>query len=296
MVTLEDSLTTQALPVRRLRSRTADTWYRARKKPAALAGLGVIVLFLIVAAFAPWLAPSSPIKPNLGALLHAPSLAYPFGTDDLGRNMLSRVIYGARIDFVSVVLVIGIAGTFGTVVGMIAAWFGHWWDEAVMRITDIFLAFPALILAMAISAVLTPNLNNALLAICVTWWPIYARISRGQTLSVREEDFVEAARAVGVSNRRIMLRYLLPNVITPILVQASLDMGNVLLVAAGLSFIGFGAQPPSPEWGRMVSEGSTFLATQWWIATFPAVGILLMVLGFNLFGDGVRDLLDPRLR
>ncbi|HET9015133.1 MAG TPA: ABC transporter permease [Thermomicrobiaceae bacterium] len=296
MTATKNHLAEQALAGWRPVNRSTDAWRRVRHQPLALAGAAIVLVFVVVAAFAPLLAPENPTLIRLSQRLLPPTLAHPFGLDELGRDVLSRVIYGARIDFVSVLLVIAVAGTLGTAVGMAAAWFGHWWDETLMRITDIFLAFPALILAMAISAVLTPNLTNALLAISVTWWPIYARISRGQTLTIQRQDFVEGARAVGASNRRIFAQYLLPNSITPILVQATLDMGGVLLTAAGLSFIGFGAQPPTPEWGRMVSGGSTFLATQWWVATFPALAILLMVLGFNLLGDALRDLLDPRLR
>ncbi len=296
MTASKQTLAEHALEDRGKGQARAKAWRRMRREPLALAGAAVVIVFVFLAAFAPLLAPDNPTLPQLTQRLLPPTLAHPFGLDELGRDILSRVIYGARIDFVSVLLVICVAGTFGTLVGMAAAWFGHWWDEALMRITDIFLAFPALILAMAISAVLVPNLTNALLAISVTWWPIYARLSRGQTLAIRRLDYVEAARAVGAPNWRIFTRYLIPNAITPILVQATLDMGAVLLTAAGLSFIGFGAQPPTPEWGRMVSAGSSFLSTQWWVPTFPAVAILLLVLGFNLLGDALRDLLDPRLR
>lgn len=270
-------------------------WRGLRKSPTGLFGLAMIVIFLLVAAFAPHLVLHNPTQPHLGQRLLPPSQAHPFGTDDVGMDVYSRVIYAARIDFLAVLLVVGLAGGFGTGLGMLAAWLGGAWDETLMRITDVFLAFPSLILAMAISAVLKPDLYNALLAISVTWWPIYARLSRGQVLALREFEFVEAARSEGAGTAKIILKHLLPNALAPLFVQATLDMGGVLLVAAGLSFIGFGAQPPRPEWGLMVSSGRDYLATQWWIATFPAIAIFLMVMAFNLLGDAMRDILDPRL-
>jgi peptide/nickel transport system permease protein len=182
------------------------------------------------------------------------------------------------------------------VAGTAAGWFGGWWDEALMRLTDMFLAFPSLILAMAISAILRPNLTNALIAIAITSWPTYARVMRAQLLTLRTRDYVEAARAQGAKDLAIITHHLVPNALAPVFVQATLNIGSIILISAGLSFIGFGAQPPTPEWGLMVSEGRLFLMDQWWIATFPAIAILLLVLGFNLVGDGVRDLLDPRLR
>jgi len=261
-----------------------------------MAGLIIVALFLVVALVAPRLAPYNPTLTDLAQRLKPPSPLHLFGTDGVGEDVLSRVIYGARIDMTSALLVVAVAGGFGTAVGMVAGWFGGWWDEVLMRITDVFLAFPGLILAMAISAVLKPDLNNVLLAISVTWWPIYARLGRGQALSLRGLEFVEAARSEGASTTKIVLRHLLPNALAPLLVQATLDMGAVILTAAGLSFIGFGAQPPTPEWGVMVSDGQTYLMTQWWVATFPALAILMLVIGFNLVGDALRDLLDPRLR
>lgn len=271
-------------------------WRAYRKSPIAVAGLVIVVIFVLMAIFGPMLAPKSPTETDLGALLLPPGPGHWLGTDDTGMDILSRVLYGARIDLVSALVIVCVAGVFGTLVGAAAGWSSRLTDDILMRVTDMFLAFPSLILAMAIAAVLKPSLTNALLAVSVTYWPIYARIARGQVLVLREREFIEAARAQGQPGWRIVTRHVLPNALAPLLVQATLDMGAVLLIAAGLSFIGFGAQPPTPEWGRMVSDGHTYLTTQWWIATFPAIAILLLVLGFNFIGDALRDLFDPRLR
>jgi len=267
-----------------------------RRSPLTLTGGLIVAVFVVLALFGPFLASQNPLAQDLGQRLIAPSRAHLFGTDSLGRDVFARVIYGARISVVAGGVVVTGATIFGLATGMLAGWNGGWWDEALMRVTDMFLAFPSLILAMAISAILRPNLTNALLAITVTSWPVYARIARAQVLSLRGREYVEAARAEGATDTAILARHLVPNAIAPILVQATLDVGSIILIAAGLSFIGFGAQPPTPEWGLMVSDGRRFLMEQWWIATFPAIAILFLVLGFNLFGDGVRDLLDPRLR
>ena len=255
-----------------------------------------VAFFVVVALAAPWLARQSPIAQDLAHRLTGPSVSHPFGLDSLGRDVYSRVMYGTRISVLSGAGVVTAASAFGTLAGTAAGWMGGRWDEALMRLTDMFLAFPALILAMAISAILRPSLTNALLAIAITSWPTYARLIRAQVLSLRTRDYIEAARAEGATDVAIIVRHLIPNALAPLLIQATLNVGNIILVSAGLAFIGFGAQPPTPEWGLMVSEGRTFLMDQWWIATFPAVAILLLVLGLNLFGDGIRDLLDPRLR
>jgi peptide/nickel transport system permease protein len=261
-----------------------------------LAGGIIVLCFLAIALLGPVLVTQDPIAQDLGHRLTAPSREHPFGLDSLGRDVFSRVINGTRISVVSGAAVVTVATIFGVAAGVLAGWSGGWWDEALMRITDMFLAFPSLVLAMAISAILRPNLTNALLAIAVTSWPAYARIARAQVLALRARTYIEAARAQGATDAVILLRHLIPNAVAPILVQSSLDVGNIILTTAGLSFIGFGAQPPTPEWGLMVSEGRRFLMDQWWISTFPALAILFLVLGFNLLGDGVRDLLDPRLR
>lgn len=271
-------------------------WRALRRSPLTLTGLILVALSAGTAAGASWIALQDPLAQDLTHRLAGPARAHPFGTDSLGRDIYSRVIYGARISVVSGVSVVAAATVFGVAAGTAAGWLGGWWDEGLMRVTDMFLAFPPLILAMAISAILRPSLTNALLAIAVTSWPAYGRLMRAQVLSLRARDYIEAARAQGDPDLTIIVRHLIPNAIAPLLVQATLDVGGIILTAAGLSFIGFGAQPPTPEWGVMVSEGRRFLMDQWWVATFPAIAILLLVLGFNLLGDGIRDVLDPRLR
>jgi peptide/nickel transport system permease protein len=273
-----------------------DVLRRLRKEPLALAGLFLLLLFFLVAPLAPVLSPFSPIEQNISASLTAPGSSYWLGTDKLGRDLFSRMLYGARISvFVGLAVVI-LAGTFGTLVGLVAGYRRGWLDETMMRVTDIFFAFPGLILAMAIAGALGPSLRNALIAVAVVLWPVYARLVRGQVLVLREREFVQAAQAIGVGHWGIILRHLLPNVLGPLLVQASFDMGATILTVAGLSFIGFGAQPPTPEWGVMISEGRNYITTQWWLTAVPAGAILLFVAAFNLVGDGLRDLLDPRLR
>ncbi len=228
--------------------------------------------------------------------LQPPSAAHWLGTDQLGRDLLSRLVYGARISLVIGLTVVLLAGTLGTLVGIVAGYAGGVTEEGLMRVTDVFLAFPPLILAMAIAGALGPSLTNAIIAIAVVTWAIYARLARGQILSLRKQEFVEAARSVGARPSRILLRHLLPNALAPLLVQASFDMGAAIVSAAGLSFIGFGAQPPTPEWGVMISEGRNFISTEPWLSLFPGIAILLAVGAFNVLGDGLRDALDPRLR
>ena len=271
-------------------------WRALRRSPLALAGFVLVVFFAGVALGARWIALQNPLAQDLTHRLARPTPSHPFGTDSLGRDIFSRVTYGARISVVSGVVVVAAATVFGIAAGTVAGWSGGWWDDVLMRLTDMFLAFPPLILAMAISAILRPSLTNALLAIAITSWPAYARLMRAQVLSLRARDYIEAARAQGATETTIIVRHLVPNAVAPLLVQATLDVGGIILTSAGLSFIGFGAQPPTPEWGVMVSEGRSFLMDQWWVATFPAIAILLLVVGFNLLGDGVRDVLDPRLR
>ncbi len=255
-----------------------------------------MLFFALSGLLAPVLAPADPLEQDLSFRLKPPSSAHWLGADQLGRDVLSRILFGTRISLTIGLVVVGSAGTFGTLVGLVAGYRRGLVDEALMRVTDVFLAFPALILAMAIAGALGPSLNNAMIAIAVVTWPVYARLARGQVLSLREREFVEAARALGASPGRIIWRHLLPNSLAPILVQASFDMGGAILSAAGLSFIGFGAQPPTPEWGVMISEGRKFISTQPWLSLFPGLAILLTVTAFNFIGDGLRDTLDPRLR
>ncbi len=278
------------------------TLTRPRQVPAFLSspltaiGLGLFLFFGGCALLAPVLAPMDPTDQLLSLRLTPPSPVHWLGMDQLGRDVLSRLLYGARISLMVGLVVVLSAGFVGTLVGLIAGYAGGILDEILMRLTDIFFAFPPLILAMSIAGALGPNLNNAMIAIAVVTWPVYARLVRGQVLALRQREFVEAARGIGASTPRILFRHLLPNTLAPILVQASFDMGGAILAAAGLSFIGFGARPPTPEWGVMISEGSKFFSTQPWLSFFPGLAILLTVTAFNLIGDGLRDTLDPRLR
>jgi peptide/nickel transport system permease protein len=269
---------------------------RLLQEPTTVIGLALLVVFVLLALAAPLVSPFDPLFQNISASLTPPSPGYWLGTDKLGRDLLSRMIYGARISLRVGFLVVIFAGTLGSLVGLVAGYVRGWADEALMRVTDIFFAFPSLILAMAIAGALGPSLQNALIAVGVVSWPVYARLIRSQVLVLREQEFVLAARAIGVARWKVLFRHLLPNTVAPFLVQASFDMGATILAVAGLSFIGFGAQPPIPEWGVMISEGRNYITTQWWLTAVPAVAILLLVAAFNLVGDGLRDVLDPRLR
>ncbi len=276
--------------------RRRSTFVAALRQPAIAVGTLILVLFVLAAMLAPILTSVDPLTQNVIKGLKPPSGEFPLGTDKLGRDIFSRLLYGARVSlFVGFAIVIG-STLIGGLFGLAAGWYGRWLDEIMMRVTDIFFAFPGLILAMAIAAALGPSLQNALIAITAVTWPVYARLVRGQILALKQREFVEAARVIGASQWRIIFRHLLPNSLAPLLVQASFDLGGSILSVAGLSFIGFGAQPPFPEWGVMISEGRNYIATQWWLATCPAVAMLLVVAGFNLLGDGLRDLLDPRLQ
>jgi len=266
------------------------------RSPLTVIGLAIILMFVLSAVFAPLLAPMDPTQQILSQRLKPPSAGHWLGMDQLGRDVLSRLLFGAPISLTVGLVVVGSASTLGTLVGLIAGYARGTVDELLMRLTDIFLAFPPLILAMAIAGALGPSLNNAMIAIATVTWPVYARLVRGQVLSLREREFIEAAFSIGASTPRILFRHLLPNALAPILVQASFDMGGAILSAAGLSFIGFGARPPTPEWGVMISEGSKFFSTQPWLSFFPGLAILLTVAAFNLIGDGLRDAFDPRLR
>ena len=266
---------------------------RFRRNPGAMTGLVIVVLLLLIALIGPLLT-GSPTDQALAERLRPPSAAHWLGTDQLGRDVLARVVNGARISLRLGVFVVLLSLALGIVVGLAAGLAGGLWDDVLMRVTDIFLAFPSLILAMAISAALGPSLTNVLFAVAVVSWPAYARLLRAQVLALREREFVEAARAVGASGARIAWRHLLPNTLAPLLVQASFDVGGAILTAAGLGFIGFGAQPPTPEWGAMVSETRNYTLQAPWASSAPALAILLTVLAFNLLGDGIRDVYDPR--
>lgn len=266
------------------------------RSPLTVIGLLFLLLFGFGALFAPLLPIPDPLQQALTTRLKPPSPEHLLGTDQLGRDIFSRIVFGGRLSLTIGLTVVGVAGVLGTLVGLVSGYFGGRTEEILMRVTDIFFAFPSLILAMAIAGALGPGLNNAMIAIAAVTWPVYARLVRAQVLSLRTKEFVEASISLGASAPRIMLTHILPNTLAPILVQISFNMGSAILTAAGLSFIGFGAQPPTPEWGVMISEGRQFLSTHYWLSTFPGIAILLTVTAFNLIGDGLRDLLDPRLR
>jgi peptide/nickel transport system permease protein len=268
-----------------------------RRNPLLAVGAAMCIAIFLVAVLAPLIAT---YPEDAGSAVHPlqtlepPSALHYFGTDQVGRDVFSRVVYGARISPVIAVLVLAISVAIGVPLGIAAGYFGGAVDEVISRVTDVFLAFPALLLALAFAAVMEPSITNTVIAISVTWWPWYTRIVRGQAASVTGRPFVESAKATGVPNRRILLRHVLPNSITPIIVQVSLDVGGVILTASALSFLGLGAQDPTPDWGLMVSQGQAFFTTQWWLVTFPGAAIFLTAVAFNLLGDGLRDVLDPR--
>jgi peptide/nickel transport system permease protein len=274
----------------------ADAWRRLRRNRAAIAGLVVIAFFAALAVLAPLVAPYDPITQDLDARLLPPSREHWLGTDDLGRDLLTRIIFGGRTSLTVGIVSVGLALAIGTVLGLLAGFYSGWTDSLTMRTMDIMLAFPATLLAIFIVGIRGPGLNNAMLAIGVINVPIFARIVRGSVLRIRAEDFVEAARALGASQSRLITRHVLPNALAPIIVQATLGIGAAILEAAGLSFLGLGAQAPTPEWGAMLANTREFLRDAPWAATFPGIAILLTVVGFNLLGDGLRDALDPRLR
>ena len=287
--------------------------YLFRKSLLSMVGLILILILILVALFAPFIASQHPSYVKVSTeqdttvieerwdidfdqKLQPPSGEHLFGTDDYGRDIFSMVIYGARTSLRICIIVVSISTLIGIFLGGIAGYFGGVIDEVLMRITDVFLAIPYLILAMAVAAALGRSIDHIMEAMIIVWWPTYARLMRGQVLSVREQQYVEAARSVGASNSRILFRHIFPNSFPPLLVEITLDLGAVLLVAAGLSFIGLGASPGTAEWGLMISSGRIHMFHAWWYVTFPGLAILFVVLGFNLLGDGLRDVTDPKLR
>jgi peptide/nickel transport system permease protein len=277
-------------------TRAKQVGVRLRANPVSMFGLVLAIALIGVAVAAPIIAPYDPVNLDPRNRLLPPSAMNWFGTDDGGRDILSRVVFGARYSLLAAAVVLSLAATVGTAVGLVAGFAGGKIDEALMRLTDMFLAFPALVLAMGISAALGASLANSMIAIAVVWWPWYARLVRGQTLRLRQEQFIDAARASGAGDAHMILRHILPNCWTPIIVQVSLDVGYAILTTASLSFIGLGAQPPTPEWGAMVSTGKDYILNQWWMATFPGLAIFLTVMAFNLVGDGLQEALSPILR
>ncbi len=277
----------------------SSLWFLLRDRAATIS-MAFLILVALSAVFAPLLTPYASQgmgEPNLTAKFQPPGIEHPFGADGLGRDQAARLMFGARRSLSMGLLVVLIAIAIGTPLGMSAGYLGGWVDEAIMRVTDVFLAFPPLLLAIAIAAALGASYVNAVMAIAVTWWPWYARLARAQTRSVRERAYIEAARSIGVRHRVIIRRHILPNIMTPIIVQGTLDVGTAILVAAGLSFIGLGTQAPYADWGVMISDGRLFfLSGRWWMSTFPGLAIFLTAMAFNFLGDGVRMAADPRLR
>ena len=270
-------------------------WQRIRRNRLAMAGLVIVGLLLLVALLAPQIAPHDPLAQNLSRRLLPPGTpGNLLGTDDFGRDILSRIIHGARITLYIIALVAVTAPVLGLLIGTVAGYFGGWIDAALMRLTDIFLAFPRLILALALVAVLGPGIENAVLAIALTAWPPYARVARAETLTVRSSDYIAAIRLQGASAPRIIAGHVVPMCLPSVIIRVTLDMAGVILIAAGLGFLGLGVLPPTPEWGLMISSGRKYLFEQWWVATMPGLAIFIVSLGFNLLGDGLRDALDPR--
>lgn len=269
--------------------------YQLLRNPLVVSGLIVIAAWIIIAILASAISPADPLAQNVNVRLTAPNDAYPFGTDELGRDVFSRVLYGARVTMPAGIAVVVIGSIIGTIVGGVAGYLGGIWDEALMRATELFMAFPTIILALAITAALGPDIRNAIIALVVVWWPPYARLVRGLVLEVKTQEYVTAVKSVGARGMYTLFRTIIPNCIAPAIILATLDIGTAILTFAGLSFLGLGADPSSPEWGRMVSIGIDFF-NQWWMWLFPGLAIASLVLAFNFLGDGLRDLLDPRMR
>jgi peptide/nickel transport system permease protein len=269
-------------------------WLRTARSPAMLFGLAILALIVLCALLAPWLAPFDPNAQDISRRLLPPGPVHWLGTDQLGRDLLSRVIYGAQPTLLIVVLVAVLSAPLGLAIGICAGYFGGWVNTVLMRITDIFMAFPRLVLALALVAVLGPGIVNAVIAIAITAWPPYARIARTETLSTKASDFLQAARVQGLPDSRIVFGHLLPICLPSTVIRVTLDMAGIILTAAGLGFLGLGAQPPMSEWGAMIASGRQFIFDQWWVAAVPGIAILLGSLAFNLVGDGLRDVLDPR--
>jgi peptide/nickel transport system permease protein len=269
-------------------------WLNLKSNPLAVVGLTIIVIFIVLSLLAPLLAPYDPATQNLGNRLAFPSAEHWFGTDELGRDILSRILYGGRVTLGMVIAVVVLVAPIGLAIGCIAGYFGGIVDTVLMRVTDVFLAFPRLILALAFVAALKPGVESAILAIALTAWPPYARLARAETMTVRGSDFVAAYRLTGASAWRIIARHIAPLCVPSLIVRITLDMSSIIITAASLGFLGMGAQPPSPEWGAMIATAKRFIFEQWWVATIPGIAIFLVSLAFNFLGDGLRDVLDPK--
>jgi peptide/nickel transport system permease protein len=302
-------VTTRALPVRPLAGWLADRESAARelrrqartfaRSASSMGGLVLVAAFLLLAAIGPWIVPypeDARGAVNLDRKLQPPSAAHWFGTDEVGNDVFTRVVLGARVSLQIGLIITLLGALIGVPLGVVAGYREGPVGEVIMRVTDMFLSVPSLVLALAVVGALGPGIVNAVVAIALVWWPGYVRLVQGKTLAVKQEVYVEAARALGIGRARIVFAHVLPNCLSPIVVKASMDMGTAILTAASLGFIGLGAQPPQPEWGAMISHGRNYLPTWWWYSAFPGLFIYLTVLGFNLLGDGLRDLLDPKSR
>lgn len=267
-----------------------------RRDRLTMAGIIVLGALVFMAVSAPWIAPYPVYEISIEKRFLPPSLEHPFGTDYLGRDVLSRVMFGGRLSLLAGLVIVAMSVAIGWPLGVIAGYRGGKVDDLIMRITDMFLAFPSLVLALIIAFLLGPSLVNSMIAVSVTWWPWYTRLARAETVSLKERGFVEASRAVGLGGFGVMFRHIVPNTAAPIIVQATMDLGTAILLAAGLGFLGLGAQPPQPEWGLMVSQGRAVILSAWWFATFPGLFIFIAAAAFNLLGDSLREALDPRLR
>ncbi|MBT1154056.1 ABC transporter permease [Aminobacter anthyllidis] len=284
-------------PSSRLQARLGRSYRLSRalaRNPLAMVGAVIVLTLILVALFAPWIATHSPVGQDLAMRLKPPSWDNWMGTDELGRDIWSRVVYGARITLMIVALVAVLAAPVGLVIGAVAGYFGGWVDRILMGITDIFLSMPKLILALAFVAALGPGIQNAIIAIAIATWPGYARIARAETLTIRNSEFVAAVELQGASSLRVIVNHILPLCTSSMIIRVTLDMAGIILTAAGLGFIGLGAQPPLPEWGAMISRGRSFILDQWWVATMPGFAIVIVSLGFCFLGDGLRDVLDPK--
>ncbi|WP_073522445.1 ABC transporter permease [Pseudomonas fluorescens] len=286
-----------ALPDSSFAAMTASTLRLLRfllRNPMTFAGLIVVVTLMLVAIFAPWIAGHDPLLQNLAGALQAPSGAHWFGTDEYGRDVFARLVYGSRITLYIVLLVTVIVGPIGLLVGTVSGYFGGWVDSLFMRITDIFISFPSLVLALAFIAALGPGLEHAVIAIALTAWPPIARLARAETLPLRNADFVVAVQLQGASSTRIILRHIIPMCLSSVIIRLTMNMASIILTAAALGFLGLGAQAPLPEWGAMISTGRRYMLESWWLVAAPGAAIMLVSLAFNLLGDGLRDVLDPR--
>jgi peptide/nickel transport system permease protein len=285
------------------RGARAQSWrrgfYRFRQSALSIIGLAVVVVLVLVAVFGPFLVPyPAQIQGAIDTSIafHPPSAAHWFGTNEVGQDVLTLVVAGARVSLLSGIGIVALAAVVGTLIGAVAGWCGGWVDEALMRLTDLMLTLPSLILAMAVAAALGPGIGNMILAIALSWWPGFTRLVRGEVIPRKQELFVFAARAQGASGARILFRHVLPNIVSPIIVKMSLDVGFAILTVASLGFVGIGVRPPTPEWGSLLAVARGNMPDDWWTAIFPGCAIFLAVFGFNLLGDGLRDVLDPRAR